>query len=66
MQKIAQVISRVKVNSVNFQTEELIADSRSSLTPSQRVDAKLAACSTGYSSRSMRAGLERFVSRRPK
>ena len=64
MQKSVQANDRIKLNQDNFQTEELIADSRSILTPSQRVDAKLAACSAS-SSRTFRGGFERF-SRRPK
>ncbi len=40
--------SSSKAEVVHLQTEELIADMRSVMTPSQRVDEKLAACS-GFS-----------------
>jgi len=65
MLKFIQTTDRVKAAQGNLQTEELIADSRSTLTPSQRVDAKLAACSGGLYRRDLRSGLER-IARRPK
>ncbi len=64
MQKSLQPNDRIKSNH-HLQTEEMIADVRSVLTPSQRVDAKLAACSGGQNSRNLRSVGERFT-RRPK
>ena len=65
MQKSLQTNDHFKSNPHHLQTEELIADMRSVLTPSQRVDAKLAACSNGTLSRTSHSIQDRFV-RRPK
>lgn len=65
MQKSLQTNDRIKSNQHHLQTEEMIADIRSVLTPSQRVDAKLAACSGGQNSRNLQNVQARFA-RRPK
>ncbi len=65
MQKLLQLNERIKSSNDHLQTEEEITDSRSGLTPSQRVDAKLAACSAAVTNRYQRSGSERFT-RRPK
>ena len=64
-------ISLAKVNlpskafMANMQTEELIADIRAILTPSQRVEEKLAACA-GFSHTVARRQDESHAPRRPR
>lgn len=41
---VAKASTTARLHVAQVQTEELIADSRSILTPSQRVEEKLAAC----------------------
>ena len=54
-----------KVHMSNVQTEELIADCRSILTPSQRVEEKLAAC-TGFTRTLSRRDEDSHSPRRPR
>lgn len=62
---VVKISSAAKFHAMHVQTEELIADSRSVMTPSQRVEEKLAAC-TGFTSVPVRRSDESHAPRRPR